>query len=188
MLSFCYKNWDARVPEIDPANLREADLKLLETVENGFVSVGKELEAVHLRAALSEAMRLSTEVNRYIDANAPWTSIKTDREAAALTVYTALKAIDSLKVLFAPILPFSSEKLHAFFGYQTTLFGQQELETVQDSLGEHSVLRYKPALNSGAGFWHPSELKPGQALNQPAPLFKKLDESVAVEERARLGK
>ena len=177
------------MPQIDPANLREADLNLLATIENGFSTVGKELDGVHLRAALSEAMRLSTEVNRYIDANAPWTSIKTDREAAALTVYTALKAIDSLKILFAPILPFSCEKLHGFFGYNEPLFGEQYVETLQDSLGEHTALRYRPLENRPVeGFWHPSQLKPGQPLNQPAPLFKKLDESVAAEERARMGK
>jgi methionyl-tRNA synthetase len=34
----------------------------------------------------------------------------------------------------------------------------------------------------------PSDLKPGQKLNQPGPLFKKLEESVVEEERARLGK
>jgi methionyl-tRNA synthetase len=189
MLSFSYKNWDGCVPQIDLANLRAADLSLLATIENGFVTVGKEFEAIHLRAALGEAMRLSTEVNRYIDANAPWTSIKSDREAAALTVYTALKAIDSLKVLFAPILPFTSAKLHAIFGYQTSLFGEQFVETVQDSLGEHTVLRYQPTDNQPVdGLWQASALKPGQSLNQPMPLFKKLDESVAVEERAKLGK
>jgi methionyl-tRNA synthetase len=36
--------------------------------------------------------------------------------------------------------------------------------------------------------WKPSELKPGQKLNQPAPLFKKLEESVVEEERSMLGK
>jgi len=188
MLSFCYKNWDGRVPDIDPANLREADLNLLATIENGFVTVANEFSAIHLRAALAEAMRLSTEVNRYIDANAPWTSIKTDREAASLTVYTALKAIDSLKVLFAPVLPFTSEKLHIFLGYSTPLFGEQYVEPVQDTLGEHTVLRYKPVLNeSGAAFWQPSQLAPGQSLSQPGPLFKKLDESVAAAERDRMG-
>jgi methionyl-tRNA synthetase len=189
MLSFSYKNWDGQVPEINQADLREPDLNLLATIEAGFNSVGKELDAIHLRAALSEAMRLSTEVNRYIDANAPWTSIKTSRSDAALTVYTALKAIDSLKILFAPILPFSSEKLHATFGYDTPLFGAQFVQTVQDSLGEHDVLRYEPVVyqDSLMGFWKPSELKPGQKLNPPAPLFKKLDVLVAEQEREKLG-
>jgi methionyl-tRNA synthetase len=36
--------------------------------------------------------------------------------------------------------------------------------------------------------WKPSDLRPGAKLNQPAPLYKKLDESVVEEERAKLGK
>jgi hypothetical protein len=36
------------------------------------------------------------------------------------------------------------------------------------------------------GTWVPSELPPGQALRQAAPLFKKLDESLIDEECARL--
>jgi len=185
VLAFCFKHWDGHVPEIDPGALRPADLELLATIEAGFVSVGKELEAVHLRAALQEAIRLASEVNKYLDTSAPWFEIKTDKAAAAKSVYTALKVIDSLKVLFAPFLPFTSEKLNGFFGYETPLFGEQYTETVKDSLGEHTVLRYK---GIDGLLWNPSELKPGAKLNPPAPLFKKLDESVIEEERARLGK
>ena len=185
VLAFCFKHWDGHVPEVDPGALRPADLELLATIEAGFVSVGKELEAVHLRAALQEAIRLASEVNKYLDTSAPWFEIKTDKAAAAKSVYTALKAIDSLKVLFAPFLPFTSEKLNGFFGYETPLFGEQYTETVKDSLGEHTVLRYK---GIDGLLWNPSELKPGAKLNPPAPLFKKLDESVIEEERARLGK
>ncbi len=197
VLAFCYKNWDGRVPEIDPAILRDADLNLLAAIENGFATVGELYNTVKLRDALREALRLATEVNRYLDANAPWTAIKTDRAAAALTVYTALKAIDSLKVLFAPILPFTCEKLHTFFGYTAPLFGEQYTESVTDSLGEHTVLRYRAVGQIGSAstpvggnlpYWTPSTLQPGQPLNQPAPLFKKLEDKVAEEERERLGK
>jgi len=68
---------------------------------------------VRLRSALGEAMKLATVVNQYLDVNAPWSAIKTDKDGASKTVYTALKAIDSLKVMFAPFLPFTCEKLHA---------------------------------------------------------------------------
>lgn len=185
VLSFCYKNWDGRVPDVDVSTLRGADLDLLAAIENGFDIVGAELEAVHLRLALSEAMKLATTVNQYLDVNAPWSAIKTDKASAALTIFTALKAIDSLKIIFSPFLPFTSERLHGFFGYETPLFGEQYTEDVTDSLGTHTVLRYRGADNV---HWKPSELKPGQKLNQPSPLFKKLEESVAEEERARLGK
>jgi methionyl-tRNA synthetase len=188
VLAFCYKNWDGYVPSLEGSeteSLREADLALLATIENGFNTVGAELEAVRLRSALGEVMKLATVVNQYLDVNAPWSAIKVDKGEAGKTVYTALKAIDSLKVMFAPFLPFTCEKLHTYFGFETPLFGEQYTETVEDSLGEHTVLRYKGVEGLQ---WKPSELKPGKKLNQPGPLFKKLDDIVAVEERARLGR
>ncbi len=191
VLAFCYKHWDGHVPNIDPAALRPADLDLLAVIEAGFQSVGKELDAVHLRAALQEALRLASEVNKYLDTSAPWFEIKADKEAAAKSVYTALKAIDSLKVLFAPFLPFSCEKLNGFLGYEIPLFGEQYTETVTDALGEHTVLKYRGRGESQTHpyvAWKPSDLRPGAKLNQPAPLFKKLEEKVVEEERARLGK
>jgi methionyl-tRNA synthetase len=185
VLSFGYKHWDEHVPDLDVKALRPADLELLAVIEKGFASVGALLEAVKLRGALGEAMKLATAVNQYLDQTAPWTAIKTDKDGAAKTIYTALKAIDSLKVMFAPFLPFTSARLHEFFGYENPLFGGQYTEKVKDSLGEHIVLRYKGV--DGLQ-WKPSDLKPGKKLNQPGPLFKKLEESVIEEERARLGK
>lgn len=184
VLAFAYKNWEGRVPA--PGELRLADREVLAAVEGGFRSVGEHLEAVRLRAALAEAVRLASEVNRYLDQAGPWFELKADRAAAATSVYTALQAIDSLKVLFAPFLPFSSERLHAYLGYESPLFGEQFTEIRRDGLGEHAVLRYRPGQASGR--WQPSQLPPGQALQPPAPLFRKLEESVVEEERARLGK
>ncbi|MGA2065841.1 MAG: methionine--tRNA ligase [Thermoguttaceae bacterium] len=183
-LSFACKHWDGHVPT--PGELRSADQKIITTVEAGFESVGKLYDAVKLRAALSEVVRLATEVNRYIDAAGPWFKIKTDKGSAGTTIYTALRCIDSLKVLFAPVLPFTCEKLHQILGYKAPLFGQQDVETVHDAIGEHRVLRYNPV--KASGHWQPSQLQPGQNLGQPSTLFKKLDESVVEEERGRLGK
>ncbi len=182
MLSFAYKNFDGAVPE--PGDLRPEDNELLATVNAGFNSVGDLLSAVKLRAALGEALRVASEVNRYLDMRAPWSEIKTDRAAAAKTVYTSLRAIDSLKTLFAPFLPFTSEKLHGYLGYDGSLFGAQTIETYTESNSEHEALTYDPT--GAVGKWQPSELKGGQPLRQPAPLFKKLDEKVAEEEVARL--
>jgi methionyl-tRNA synthetase len=183
VLSFTYKHWEGVVP--DPGELTKLDLDLLAVVEGGFETVAKELNAVHLRSALGEAMRLASEVNRYLDQTAPWAAIKTDRQAAARAVYTALKAIDSLKILLAPFLPFTSQRLHGFFGYEGQLFGEQSTETIRDAVGEHLALRYHP--EGATGHWQPSQLEPGRQLNQPGPLFKKLDISIVAEERARLG-
>jgi methionyl-tRNA synthetase len=183
VLSFAYKHWEGRVPQ--PGELRPADNELLEQVEGGFQTIGGHLEAVHLRAALGEAIALAGAVNRYLDLQGPWFAIKQDRPAAATTIYTALRAIDSLKVLFSPFLPFSSERLHRILGYDHPLFGEQKIVTYQESERPHQALIYDPAPASGS--WEPSRLDPGQLLRQPEPLYRKLDESIVEEERSRLG-
>ena len=193
VLSFAYKHWDGHVPnilqELPPGtNLRPIDLSLLSTVDGGFESVGGELEAVRLRSALGEAMKLASAVNQYLDQTSPWSEVKKDKAEAAKTIYTALRAIDSLKVLFAPFLPFTSEKLHQYLGYDTPLFGEQYIEEAEDSLGVHSVLRYRVGRDNISPNWQRSKLEPNQKLREPGPLFKKLDESIVEEERARLGK
>jgi methionyl-tRNA synthetase len=159
---------------------------LIKNIEAGFDTVGNEIEAVHLRAALQEVVRLASEVNKYLDTTAPWTAIKTDKEAAARAVFIAIKAIDSLKVLFAPFIPFTSERLNQFLGYEYPLFGSQSVTKQLDSLDTHTVLRYHP--ETGKGEWKPSNLQPGAIFLKPEPMFKKLDPSIVEEERARLGK
>jgi methionyl-tRNA synthetase len=54
----------------------------------------------------------------------------------------------------------------------------------QEEMRAHEALAYDHA--GAIGTWTPSELPPGQALRKPAPLFKKLDESVVDEEYGRL--
>ena len=183
VLSFCNKYWEGQVP--DPGELTELDNDLIKTIEGGFETVGELIDTVKLRAAAAEAMRLASEVNKYLDTTAPWQQVKTDKATAARAIFTALKAIDSLKILFAPFLPFTSDKLHGFMGYDGSLFGTQTTETLKDALGEHKVLRYDPT--GATGKWEPSKLKAGDPLRQPVALFKKLDISIVEEERARLG-
>lgn len=183
VLSFAYKNWDGVVPF--PGDLRPSDEEIIRTVDQGFVEIGDHIGKVHLRAALTAAMNLAGEVNRYLDQAAPWFEIKQNRDDAGTTIYTALRVIDSLKTLLAPFLPFTCERLHAYLGYEGPLFGEQFVGDIEDSLGVHTVLRYRPG--GAAGRWEPSKLSPGQKLNPPQPLFKKLESEVAQLERARLG-
>ncbi|TFH37269.1 MAG: methionine--tRNA ligase [Anaerolineales bacterium] len=183
VLSFAYKNWEGHVPE--PGELRPDDRALLEKIEAGFDSVGSKLGDVKLRAALNEALALTREVNAYLD-QAPWFGvIKVDRQSAATTVYTALRAIDSLKILFAPFLPFSSEKLHQTLGYQDHLFGEQHIKTYTESQRSHEALIYDAS--QARGRWEPSQLPPNQALLEPHPVFQKLDEDLIEVERSKLG-
>ena len=183
VLSFGYRHWDGQVPV--PGELRPMDIELLQQVENGFDSVGALLEGVRLREALAEALALARAVNGYLD-RAPWFGvIKQDKAAAATTVYAALRAIDSLKILLSPFLPFTSERLHQMLGYAQPLFGEQRVQSYQERQRSHEALIYDGS--PGTGAWRPSALPPGQILRQPAPLYRKLEDSVAAEEQARLG-
>ena len=183
MLGFAVKQFDGRTPE--PGPLDAADQALLATVQRGFTSVGALYAARKFKAALDAALRLSQEVNRYLNDKAPWQQVKTDRVAAGTSVYVVLQAIDWLKLLFAPVLPFSSQLVHEYLGYDSQLFGRQYTELIADGRGQHLVLRYDNSVS--AGRWQAETLPPGQALRKPEALFVKLDEAVIEEELARMG-
>ena len=184
VLSFAWNNWEGRVPE--PGELRPEDNELLAKADAAFGAVGARYEQVQLRAALGEAMTLAGDANRYLDQQAPWFQIKTDKAAAAKSVFTALRVINSLKTLLAPVIPFSAESLQQTFGARPPLFGTQRIEGRSNSIGTRPVLVYDPA--GAAGRWEPSQLEPGAPISQPKPLFRKLLPEIVEEERGRLGK
>jgi methionyl-tRNA synthetase len=171
MLSFAYKRFEGRVPL--PGLMDRADVGLLARIDVAFRPIGRLLSGCKFRAALNEALTLARETNKYLDEKAPWFQIKEDPSAAATTVYVALRAIDSLKVLFAPFLPFSSEVLHQQLGYEGTLFGRQVVSAFGEGSDRHEALCYDAS--EATGCWAPSELTAGQALREPAPLFRKLE-------------
>ncbi|MBC8450150.1 MAG: methionine--tRNA ligase [Chloroflexi bacterium] len=182
VLGFAYKRFDGRVPQ--PGALDEADQALLAKVAAGFDSVGELIAGCKFKAALAEAMALAREANRYLNDKEPWHQIKTDPQSAATAIYVALQSIDWLKIIFCPFLPFSSQRLHEYLGYEGSLIGRLYIETIQEETRAHQALRYDG--RSTVGRWAAEKLEPGQPLRQPAPLFHKLDESIVDEEIARM--
>jgi len=108
-------------------------------------------------------------------------------------VYVILRVVDNLKTILAPILPYTAQQLHEYLGYggqpfgsaQGRLFGMQHVVAYEEETRSHQALTYDHS--AAVGTWTKSELPAGQALREPAPLFRKLDESVVEEEYARLG-
>jgi methionyl-tRNA synthetase len=168
-----------------PGALDDGDQALIGAVEAGFATVGTLLESARFRAALGETMRLAAQVNQYLSDREPWKLIKTDRERAATVLYVALRCVDNLKLLFAPFLPFSSQRLHELLGYEGTIAGPLEFKHyTEDDGSSHRVLTGNYAAASGR--WEPTKLPAGQTLPEPKPLFKKLDETIVQEELARM--
>ncbi len=183
IVSFTAKHFDGAVPQ--PNALDDADRQLIARIEQGFDLVGDEINSCKFKAALSDAMALAREVNKYVDDKAPWFSIKTDWERTATTLYVALRVIDSLKVLFAPFLPFTCQRLHEMLGHSGDLFGRQIVNDYREQTRSHLGLTYDRS--SITVRWQPSQLPVGQKFSMVAPLFKKLDEKIVEQERAKLG-
>ena len=170
-LTNAYRNF-GEVPR--PGQLTDRDEAVMRTVEDGFDAVGGLIEAARFRAALGEAMRLATAVNQYASDQAPWATIKTDRDRAATVLYVCLRCIDNLKIVFAPFLPFSSQALHELLGYDGWIAGPLDIREVAEEDGStHEVLTGDYA--GWIGRWAPTELRPGQPLREPRPLFRKLE-------------
>ena len=166
-----------------PGEPTEADRAILTAVEGGFDKVGSQIEAARFRNAIGEAMRLSALVNQYISEQAPWALVKVDRERAATVTYVALRAVDSLKTLFAPFLPFTSQRVHELLGYEGWIAAPLEFREVREDDGStHEVLTGD--YETWVGSWSPSELPPGQTLREPTPLYRKLEQEEPERMRA----
>lgn len=184
VLNMTRRYFDGLVPA--PAALEETDRELLAAVDDGFEVVAELYATCKFRAAVQETMALSTRVNQYLEETSPWLTAKSDPEATARALYTAIQAINGLKILFSPVLPFTSQALHGMLGEEGQLFGDQQVVTYDELERSHQALTYD---GSGAvGLWQRREIPAGRPLPKPDPLFKKLDPEVADEELARLGR
>ncbi|MEE9325261.1 MAG: methionine--tRNA ligase [Dehalococcoidia bacterium] len=157
VLSFTYRSFEGRVPT--PGELDAVNSTLMAKIEATFEEVDKLLYGCHLKEAIRKAMTLAQEANRYIDEKAPWKAIKENPQDCATTLWCAIAVISGLKTILYPFLPFGSAKLHRLLGFNST----------------HPLERWELV--------YPS---PGQSLEEPKPIFTKLDEGIVEEETKRL--
>jgi len=158
VLTFTYRNFNGQVPE--PGELDDADKELIASADACLEKAGESISRCSFKQAITIAMSLAQQANRYLDDKAPWKKIKEDKAAAATSLYVAINTISRLKTMLSPFLPFSSQKVHEYLGFD----GKAE-----------------------EGEWKPQAVAAGQKLREPKPLFVKLDESVIEEETKRLG-
>lgn len=147
VLTFTFRNFDCAVPS--PSALTPADQAALDAAAAAFEQVGSLLASCQFKEALRSVMALATLGNRYLDEQAPWRQIKTDRARCGTTMYVSLQLIGALRTLTLPFLPYSSQRLHELLGIE----------------GEATALG-----------WHFVPVGAGTALREPTPLFKKLEE------------
>ena len=162
-LRFTYRNFEGQVPD-EAAPAGEAEAALTDAARQAMADVDDSLVHTRFRAGISRAFALAQETNRYLDGQAPWQAIKADRANAARSLTTAMRAINCLKIMLAPYLPFTSQKVHEFLGFDGDVSAQP--------------WDFEAAWNG---------IKPGAALRNPSALYTKLDPVVAEQEAEQLG-
>ena len=96
------------------------------------------------------------------------------------------RIVDTLKLIFTPFLPFTSQRLHELLGYEGWLAGPLEFREIEEEdASRHTILTGD--YTDWVKRWEPSDLAPGQKLREPEPLFKKLDPGIVDDELRRLG-
>ncbi|MBU2609040.1 MAG: methionine--tRNA ligase [Chloroflexi bacterium] len=158
VLTFVNRYFEGCVPV--PGELDSSSQALLDSTRDTLNTMDELLYRCRFREAMRTAMSLAQETNRYLDEKSPWKVIKQDREAAGTSLYVAIGVLSGLSVALYPFLPFSSQKLHEYLGFEGD---------IQD------------------GGWQLVMPAPGQKLLPPEPLFSKLDEKLAEEEASKLG-
>ena len=162
VLSFTYRNFAGAIPV--PGPLSEADEALLETARKSMDQISDSLYHTRFKIGLAQAFSLAQQTNRYLDSQAPWKAIKSDPQAAGTTLNVAIRVLNCLKVVLAPYLPFSSQRLHEYLGFDGAIESEKwDFTYLTDAV------------------------KPGLPLREPHPLYTKLDPGLVEEETAKLG-
>ncbi len=144
VLSLSHRNFEGRVPV--PGDLTPADEALIASIDTALTTTAAHIEAVELRAGLRTAMEAATEVNVYLNAEAPWQVLKTDAARAGTILWVAIQAISGIRVALSPYLPWTTTRLGEMLG-----------------------------LDPEPGAWERPVVTGGNALGEIGPLFTKLE-------------
>src|SRR5438876_6116829 len=147
-LTFADKNFGHEVP---PATFLDAtDKAMVRAIEQQAGKVAQNLEYVHVKDAMKEAIQLARLGNQYVDQKAPWNLLKSDRAACATAIHVALRVSRALALIMAPFLPRHPSRLWHALGYDSDV---------------HET-RWEDA---------PEDVPAGQKLRVGKPLFAKID-------------
>ncbi len=130
----------------------------LKLAEETFPLAASAIEAARFREGLRHVISLVEHGNRYINDAAPWTAIKDDRKKAEDALAIAGQVVRCLAILINPFLPRSSERICKEVGLN------------------FSELKWE--------YPSPSLLK----VNDPKPLYKRIEDDSVSKQRSLLGK
>lgn len=154
-ISMAYKYFDGIVPE--PKSLEEVDNSLIDCVSNARKAINNKMDEYKVSESINLVFDIFNRTNKYIDETMPWALAKDvdKRDRLATVIYNLLETIRIGAVLLQPFLPETSDKI--FYQLNT-------LNKNYDSI---------------TGF---DGMDVGIKLNQPEPLFLRIDKNKRLEE------
>ncbi|MDH6703832.1 methionyl-tRNA synthetase [Kitasatospora sp. MAA19] len=113
VLSFSRKRFGDAVPGGHAPG--EAEQRLGEQVVGLLAEYEAQLDALNFRKAAQALRALWSAGNAYLDEKAPWLQVKTDPDAAALTLRTAMNLIQLYAVVSEPFIPTAAAAMRGAF-------------------------------------------------------------------------
>lgn len=82
--------------------------------------VREHVEACRYNLALQDIVqKFLTPTNQYLEANAPWKLVKTDKDAAKRVLFNAVQSLRIASILLKPFIPKSAEAIYTSFNFPT---------------------------------------------------------------------
>lgn len=147
VLSFTYRNYGC-VPEFKGS--ADERREVIDAIETASGQVDEYLSTCQFKKALKVVMDLAQFGNRYFDRVAPWALVKTDKDKCGTVLNLNLEIVKSLAILSYPFMPRSAEDAWKLLGYD---------ETIMENGWQ----------------WLGTNVKAGQQLQEPRPLFSKVE-------------
>lgn len=177
-----------------PGELEDIDRALLDAVEAGFDTVGNLIRHHRQKAALSEAMRLVGEANKYVTDTEPFKlKAPEQRERLATVLWTLAQAVADLNLMLSPFLPHAANDIDRVMGGEGAIAPMPHIEEVEELDPQVLPADFEgrdgyPIITgdyTNVPTWERHPITPGTPIAKPTPVFVKLDEAIVEEELAR---
>ena len=177
-----------------PGELQDIDRALLDAVEAGFAAVGNLIRHHRQKAALSEAMRLVGEANKYVTDTEPFKlKAPEQRERLATVLWTLAQAVADLNLMLSPFLPHAANDIDRVMGGEGAIAPMPHIEEVEELDPQVLPADFEgrdgyPIITgdyTNVPTWERHPITPGTPIAKPTPVFVKLDEAIVEEELAR---
>ena len=101
------KNFESVIPEY--IELTDEENKVQANAETVIKQVNGLIAKMRINEAIEEILQFVRSINRYMEQQAPWKLVKSDKSVAARVLYTAAEALRVSALLLEPVMPNRTE-------------------------------------------------------------------------------